>query len=83
MRFIPRYTLKDLHEFNRLSFEQVAEHTGIAKKRIEFLENDSSEIVASEMLAFSRLYKLSIDYIFLGTQQDFDNKLSDYLRGRA
>nr|WP_101913856.1 helix-turn-helix transcriptional regulator [Lactococcus lactis] len=82
MRFVPRYCLKDLRELNRLTLEQVARKVKLNRERIAELEQDSSFIAIDEMFRFSKFYDISIKYIFIGEQVDFDRKLNEYLGGR-
>ncbi|MDG4967544.1 helix-turn-helix domain-containing protein [Lactococcus lactis] len=81
MRFVSRYTFKDLRQLNRLSLEQVADKTDISIERLELLESDSSLITGKELNSLSNLYDINLDYVFLGKQSDFDKKLSEYLGG--
>jgi transcriptional regulator with XRE-family HTH domain len=82
MKFISRYTLKDLRELNHLSLQDLSEKIQLSIDRLNFLESDSSEIEASEMYLLSRLYKLSVNYIYFGKQTDFDKKLNEFLGGQ-
>ncbi len=81
MKFTSRYTLKDLRELNRLTLKQVARKVKLNRERIAELEQDSSFITIDEMFRFSKFYGLSINYIFIGEQADFDRKLNEYLGG--
>ena len=82
MTFSSRYTLKDLRELNRLSLRQVSRKTKLSSKRITELEQDSSFITIAEMYRFSELYGISVKYIFLGEQDDFDEKVKNILEGK-
>ena len=82
MTFSSRYTLKDLRELNRLSLRQVSRKTKLSSKRITELEQDSSFITIAEMYIFSELYGISVNYIFLGEQDDFDEKVKNILKGK-
>ena len=75
MKFVSRYCLKDLRELNRLTLEQVTDRTTIPLERLKFLESDSTKIEASERQCISKLYNLSMEYIFFGKQADFDRKI--------
>lgn len=81
MRFVSRYTFKDLRQLNQLSLEQVSDKTGISIERLELLESDSSLIAGKESNSLSNLYDINLNYVFLGKQSDFDKKLSEYLGG--
>ena len=81
MKFVSRYCLKDLRELNLLTLEQVTDRTTIPLERLKFLESDSTKIEASERQCISKLYNLSMEYIFFGKQADFDRKLNEYLGG--
>ena len=81
MKFTSRYTLKDLRELNHLTLKQVARKVKLNRERIAELEQDSSFITIDEMFRFSKFYGLSINYIFIGEQADFDRKLNEYLGG--
>ncbi|MCT1186606.1 XRE family transcriptional regulator, partial [Lactococcus lactis] len=63
------------------TLEQVTGRTTISLERLKFLESDSTKIEASEMYLLSKLYNLSMNYIFFGKQIDFDRKLNEYLGG--
>ena len=82
MKFASRYTLKDLRELNRLSLKQVARKVKLSSERIGELEQDSSFITIEEMYRLSELYGISIKYIFLGEQDDFDEKVKNILKGK-
>lgn len=83
MRFGSRYTLKDLRELNCLSLEEVSNKTKITVDRLKFLESDSSNISGRESINIVKFYRISLDYIFLGKQTDFDKKLSEYSGGQT
>ena len=83
MKFASRYTLKDLRELNRLSLRQVSRKTKLSSERITELEQDSSFITIEEMYRLSEIYGLSVKYIFLGEQADFDEKVKNILKGKA
>ncbi|GEM_PF-1765638 len=82
MKFASRYTLKDLRELNRLSLRQVSRKTKLSSERITELEQDSSFITIEEMYRLSEIYGLSVKYIFLGEQSDFDEKVKNILKGK-
>ena len=83
MKFTSRYTLKDLRELNHLTLKQVARKVKLNRERIAELEQDSSFITIDEMFRFSKFYDISIKYIFIGEQVDFDRKLNEYLGGTS
>ena len=74
MTLIARYTFKDLRTIHRLSIEELSCKTLIPSKTLAVIEAESSNISRAVAMKLAEFYRISIDYIFIGKQCEFEAK---------
>lgn len=62
--------IKDLREDNDLTQQQVADKIGITQRKYSYIETGTQPLTDEILIALSKLYNTSIDYILMQT----DNK---------
>lgn len=65
-----RNRIKDLREDNDLTQQQVADKIGITQRKYSYIETGTQPLTDEILIALSKLYSTSIDYILMQT----DNK---------
>lgn len=62
--------IKDLREDNDFTQQQVADKIGITQRKYSYIETGTQPLTDEILIALSKLYNTSIDYILMQT----DNK---------
>lgn len=61
--------IKDLREDHDYTQQQVADKIGITQRKYSYLETGTQQLTDELLVALSRLYDVSIDYLLMQTEK--------------